>query len=177
MQRFVHRRSILRAVSFALPLALLAPVALADQPGQNGAPGTQPSVAEAPDAVDIFIGELEKRIIRSYYERQLVTYQQSPEWHEHEKNKGKKKNKHKGLPPGLAKKGTLPPGLAKQLARNGHLPPGLEKRSLPDDLLVELPPLQPGYKYVIVDDRVMLIQAASNLILDVLTVAALEVLD
>ena len=177
MQRFIHRRSVLRAMSFALPLALLAPAALADQPGQNGAPGTQPAVAEAPDAADIFIGELEKRIIRSYYERQLVTYQQSPEWHEYEKNKGKKKNKHKGLPPGLAKKGTLPPGLAKQLARNGHLPPGLEKRSLPDDLIVELPPLQQGYRYVIVDDRVMLIKAASNLILDVLTVAALDLLD
>jgi hypothetical protein len=153
MQHIVHRRSILRAMSFALPLIMLAPAALADQPGQNGAPGTQPSVAEAPDAVDIFIGELEKRIIRSYYERQLVTYQQSPEWHEHKKNKGKKKNKHKGLPPGL------------------------EKRSLPHDLIVELPPLQPGYKYVIVDDRVMLIRAASNLILDVLTVAALDLLD
>ena len=175
MQRFIHRRSILRALSFALPLAMLAPAALADQPGQNGAPGSQPSVAESPDAVDIFIGELERRIIRSYYERQLVVYQQSPEWHEHKKNKNK--NKHKGLPPGLAKKGTLPPGLAKQLARNGHLPPGLEKRSLPHDLIVELPPLQPGYQYVIVDDRVMLIRAASNLILDVLTVAALDLLD
>ena len=91
--------------------------------------------------------------------------------------KGQKKNKHKSLPPGLAKKGKLPPGIAKQLARNGHLPPGLEYRSLPQDLIVELPPLQPGYKYVIVDDRVMLIKAASNLILDVLTVAALDLLD
>jgi hypothetical protein len=132
--------------------------------------------ADSPSVGDIFIGELEKRIIRSYYERQLVTYRQSPEWHEYEKRKGKKKNKHKGLPPGLAKKGTLPPGLAKQLARNGHLPPGLEYRSLPHDLIVELPPLQPGYVYRIVDDRVLLIRAASNLILDVLTVAALEVL-
>ena len=176
MQCFTHRRSVLRAMSLALPLALLAPVAFADQPGQNGAPGSQPSVAEV-DAADIFIGELEKRLIRSYYERQLVSYQQSPEWHEYEKNKGKKKSKHKGLPPGLAKKGTLPPGLAKQLARNGHLPPGLEYRALPHDLIVELPPLQPGYKYVILDDRVMLIKAASNLILDVLTVAALDLLD
>ena len=177
MQSSINRRSVLRAMSFALPLVLLAPAALADQPGQNGAPGSQPVVAEAPDAADIFIGELEKRLIRSYYERQLVTYQQSPEWHEYEKGKGKKKNKHKGLPPGLAKKGTLPPGLAKQLARNGHLPPGLEYRSLPHDLIVELPPLQAGYKYVIVDDRVMLIKAASNIILDVLTVAALDLLD
>jgi hypothetical protein len=177
MQRFVDRRSVLRVMSFALPLAMLAPAAFADQPGQNGAPGTQPSVAEAPDAVDIFIGELEKRIISSYYDRHLVAYQQSPEWHEYKKNKGNKKHKHKDLPPGLAKKGKLPPGIAKQLARNGHLPPGLEYRSLPHDLVVELPPLQPGYKYVIVDDRVMLIKAASNLILDVLTVAALDLLD
>jgi hypothetical protein len=174
MQRFIHRRSVLQAMSVALPLAMLAPAALADQPGQNGAPGSQPAVAEAPDAVGIFIGELEKRIIRSYYERQLVTYQQSPEY---EKNKGKKKNRHKGLPPGLAKKGKLPPGIAKQLARNNQLPPGLEYRPLPHDLIVELPPVQPGYKYVIVDDRVMLIKAASNIILDVLTVAALDLLD
>jgi hypothetical protein len=177
MQRLVHRRSVLRAMSFALPLAMLAPAALADQPGQNGAPGSQPSVAEAPDAVDIFIGELEKRIISSYYERHLVAYQQSPEWHEYEKNKGKKKNKHKSPPPGLAKKGKLPPGIAKQLARNNQLPPGLEYHPLPHDLVTELPPLQPGYRYVIVDDRVMLIKAASNIILDVLTVAALDLLD
>ncbi len=177
MLPFVHRRSLLRAMSFALPLAMLAPAAIADQPGQNGAPGTQPTVAAAPDAADIFIGELEQRIIRSYYDRQLAVYQQSPAWHDYEKNKGKKKHKHKDLPPGLAKKGALPPGLAKQLARNGHLPPGLEYRSLPHDLIVELPPLQAGYRYVIADDRVMLIKAASNLILDVLTVAALDLLD
>jgi hypothetical protein len=174
MQRFVHRRSVLRSLSLALPFAMLAPAALADQPGQHGAPGTAPSVAETPDAADIFIGELEKRIIRSYYERHLVVYQQSPEY---KNNKGNRKHKHKGLPPGIAKKGTLPPGIAKQLARNGQLPPGLDYRPLPRDLSVELPPLQPGYKYVIVDDRVMLIKAASNLILDVLTVAALDLLD
>lgn len=173
MQRYFHRRSVLQAMGMALPLVLLSPAASAEQPGQHGAPGTP--VAEAPDAGDIFIGELEKRLIASYYQRHLVAYQQSPEWHDYSKNKGKKK--HKGLPPGIAKKGTLPPGIAKQLARNGHLPPGLEYRPLPHDLIVQLPPLQPGYHYRIVDDRVLLIQAASNLILDVMTVAALEILD
>lgn len=175
MQHSVHRRSVLRAIGVALPLALLSQTAFADQPGQHGAPGAQPSVAEAPDAADIFIGELEKRIIASYYQRHLYAYQQSPEWREYKKSK--KKHKHKNLPPGLAKKGKLPPGIAKQLARNGHLPPGLDYHPLPHDLIVQLPPVQPGYRYVIVDDRVMLIQAASNLILDVLTVAALEILD
>jgi hypothetical protein len=177
MQRFVHRRSVLRAMSLALPVVMLSQAAWADQPGQNGAPGTHPSVAESPDAADIFIGELEKRLIASYYQRHLVAYQQTPEWHEYNKSKGKKKHKHKGLPPGIAKKGTLPPGIAKQLARNNRLPPGLEYHPLPHDLIVQLPPVQPGYRYVIVDNRVMLIKAASNLILDVLTVAALEILD
>ncbi|MEZ5832690.1 MAG: hypothetical protein R3D05_16065 [Dongiaceae bacterium] len=152
----------------------------AEQPGQSGAPGThstgtQAPASQTPDVADIFIGELEKRIISDYYRRHLNEWQQSPEGREYKK--GKNKNKHNGgLPPGLAKKGTLPPGLAKQLARNGHLPPGLEKRSLPNDLIVQLPPLQPAYRYVIVDNRVMLIKAASNLILDVLEVAALEIL-
>ena len=177
MQRFLHRRSVLRALGMSLPLALLSRATWADEPGQHGAPGMQPALAEAPDAAEIFIGELEKRIIASYYQRHLHAYQQSPEWHEYKKDKGKKKGKHKRLPPGIAKKGTLPPGIAKQLARNGHLPPGLDYQPLPHDLVVQLPPLQPGYRYVIVDDRVMLIQAASNLILDVLTVAALELLD
>lgn len=177
MQHLFHRRSFLRAVGLTLPLAVLPHAGWADQPGQHGAPGAQPSVAEAPSVGEIFIGELEKRIIASYYRRHLYAYQQSPEWHEYKKNKNKKKHKHKGLPPGIAKKGSLPPGIAKQLARNGRLPPGLDHHPLPHDLIVELPPLQPGYRYVIVDDRVMLIQAASNLILDVLTVAALEILD
>ncbi|HEV8388386.1 MAG TPA: hypothetical protein VGQ35_01010 [Dongiaceae bacterium] len=181
MQRFVHRPSILRAAGAALSLVLLSHAAAAEQPGQNGAPGTPPPAAQSPavqspDAVDIFIGELEKRIIGDYYQRHLYEWQQSPEGHEYGKHKNKK-NKHKGLPPGLAKKGTLPPGLAKQLARNGHLPPGLDYHPLPQDLVVQLPPLQPAYRYVIVDDRVMLIQAASNLILDVLEVAAIEILN
>jgi hypothetical protein len=177
MHHSVYRRAILGAIGIALPLALLSQAGLADQPGQHGAPGAQPSVAEAPDAADIFLGELEKRIIASYYQRHLVAYQQSPEYHEYNKGKGKKKHKHKGLPPGLAKKGKLPPGIAKQLARNHQLPPGLEYHPLPHDLVVQLPPLQPGYHYRIVDNRVLLIQAASNLILDVMTVAALEILD
>ncbi len=177
MQRFIQRRSVLRALGLTLPLALLSHAAWADEPGQRGAPGAQPALAEAPDAADIFIGALENRIIASYYQRHLYAYQQSPEWHEYKKNKGKNKKKNKGLPPGIAKKGTLPPGIAKQLARNGHLPPGLDYQPLPHDLVVQLPPLQPGHQYRIVDNRVLLIQAASNLILDVLTVAALEALD
>jgi hypothetical protein len=181
MLRSAHRRSVLRALAWgaALPIVALAPVAWADQPGQNGAPGTHPvEIAESPSVGDIFIGELEKRIIGDYYRRHLVAFEQSPEGRDYKKHKNKHNNGvgNGGLPPGIAKKGTLPPGIAKQLARNGQLPPGLEYHPLPRDLVVQLPPLQPGYRYTIVDDKVLLVQAASNLILDVLEVAALEIL-
>ena len=173
MQRLVRHRFVLAAVGLALPLALLSHAASADQPVRHGAAGVQ--VAESPDAVDIFIGELERRIISDYYSRHLHAYQQTPAYYE-SKQKGKK-HKHKSIPPGIAKKGTLPPGIAKQLARNHQMPPGLVYQPLPYDLVVQLPPLQPGYRYVVADNRVMLIQAASNFILDVLEVAALEALD
>jgi len=39
--------------------------------------------------------------------------------------------KHRGLPPGLAKRESLPPGLARQLHERGRLPPGLQKRLTP----------------------------------------------
>ena len=40
-------------------------------------------------------------------------------------------DKHRGLPPGLAKRHSLPPGLAKHLRERGRLPPGLQKRLTP----------------------------------------------
>lgn len=174
MTRLVHRRTVLRTAAAGLPFVLLPTVGWADQPGQHGAPGTQTSATQTPDVGDIFIGELEKRIIQDYYRRHLVAFEQSPEGRDYKKHK----NKHNGgLPPGLAKKGALPPGLAKQLARNGHLPPGLDYQPLPQDLIVQLPPLQQGYRYTIVDNKVLLVQAASNLILDALEVAALAILN
>ncbi len=52
----------------------------------------------------------------------------------------------RGLPPGLAKRGDLPPGLEKQLRRKGHLPPGLEKKmvAFPPVLVERLPPVPYG---------------------------------
>jgi hypothetical protein len=123
----------------------------------------------AAQVTTIILSEVEKRVIGDYYRHQYVAWVESEA-----SGKGKNKKKHGHLPPGLAKKGTLPPGLAKQLARNGTLPPGLAKRGLPDDLMVRLAPRPAGYEFILVDDRVMLIQAATNLILDVLVVAAAE---
>lgn len=147
-----------------LRLILIALVALVGGAGLQpaSAQGTDAVAAGEPDVVDIVFTEIERRIIRDYYDR---AYR---EW-----ATGKGKHKNQGLPPGLARKGSLPPGLAKQLVQNGTLPPGLAKR-LPSDL-VPLLPVRPDWQdVVIIDDKVMLIRRATNLILDIILVAAAE---
>ena len=71
------------------------------------------------------------------------------------------------LPPGLAKRETLPPGLERQMERNGTLPPGLQKRvqPLPQVCEGQLARLPGDLERVVYNRRVMLINADS-LILD-----------
>jgi hypothetical protein len=158
-----------------LPAALLfggligvGPCAAQSEPGAAGTSAGQPA---GPSVGEIIIDEAARRVLHDYYARNANA------WVVANPDQGggnkKQKNKHKKLPPGIAKKGSLPPGIAKQLVRNGQLPPGLEYRPLPPDLIVQLPPLAPDYRYVIADDRVMLIRAATNVILDILQVPAL----
>lgn len=84
------------------------------------------------------------------------------------KGKGQGKNKNKGLPPGLAKRQQLPPGLQNRLAKQGRLPPGLAKRDLPDDLQANLPPPQDGTDRIIAGNDVVLVDVATNAVLDIL---------
>jgi hypothetical protein len=71
------------------------------------------------------------------------------------------------LPPSLANAQALPPGIARKVARGGSLPPGIAKRYLPNDLAIQLPP-RPGYQWVVVGRDVLLIAAATSLIVDIL---------
>ena len=79
----------------------------------------------------------------------------------------KAKSSHNGLPPGLAKRDRLPPGLQKQIQRNGSLPPGLAKRGLPGDLRGRLPHRR-GQDYRVVGSDIVLVEIATNVILDVM---------
>jgi hypothetical protein len=122
-------------------------------------------IAEDPDLGDIIMSEIERRLIRSYYDRHYE------DWHS---GGG---NKNKSIPPGIAKKGGwLPPGIAKQLARGNYMPRDVVFYPLPYDLRNQLP-YRSGYDYYVVDDKVMLVQIGTNLILDVLTVAVIEAID
>jgi len=158
---------LLLPMVFGLVLAGFGGVAPAAAQSEPGAQPPGPSVGE------VVIDTVARRILHDYYARNANAWVVANPDEGGGNNKKKNKQKHKDLPPGIAKKGTLPPGIAKQLVRNGQLPPGLEYRSLPPDLIVQLPPLAPNYRYVIADDRVMLIQAATNVIMDILQVPAL----
>jgi hypothetical protein len=77
---------------------------------------------------------------------------------------------HRGLPPGLAKRGgDLPPGLQKQLMRNGTLPPGLQKRCQPFPVELErrLPALPPDYSRVSIGANILIVNRKTNVIADV----------
>lgn len=79
-----------------------------------------------------------------------------------------------GLPPGLAKRGgDLPPGLEKQLRRKGTLPPGLQKKLVPfpADLDARLGPVCGGCRRATLGTWALLIQDATNVILDIIDLA------
>jgi Ni/Co efflux regulator RcnB len=61
----------------------------------------------------------------------------------------------------------LPPGIAKKVARGGRLPPGIAKRYLPDDLDRRLRPLPAGTQRMVVGDDVLLVEAATGLVYDI----------
>ena len=74
-----------------------------------------------------------------------------------------------GLPPGLAKRDRLPPGLEKQLRERGTLPPGLQKKvqPLPIELERQLTRLPTGYRRVVIGNNVILMNATTALIYDI----------
>lgn len=68
------------------------------------------------------------------------------------------------LPPGLAKRQSLPPGLRKQLRERGELPPGLQKRLIPvpPPLIARLPPVPPYYQRYFAGDDLIIVDTRLN---------------
>jgi len=106
--------------------------------------GWQTTVADEIRPQAIFT-EDEIEIIQGYYRKHDV-----PTKKDHKKHK------------------TLPPGIAKNLERGKPLPPGIAKRYLPADLQEELPVAPEGYERIVIDDKILLIEIATQMIQDVL---------
>ncbi len=65
--------------------------------------------------------------------------------------------------------GALPPGIAKNLERGKPLPPGIAKQVLPSALVNTLPREPEGYERIIVAGKILLVEIATQVIVDVIT--------
>lgn len=76
----------------------------------------------------------------------------------------------KGCPPGLAKKnnGCMPPGQARKWDVGQPLPRGVAVYSVPQPVLVQLPPAPYGYRYARIGNDIVLVQQQNNLIVDII---------
>ncbi len=65
-------------------------------------------------------------------------------------------------------KKSLPPGIERNLARGKRLPPGIAKRSLPESLVKNLPPVHPGHERIVIAGKIILVEVATQIVRDVL---------
>lgn len=72
------------------------------------------------------------------------------------------------LPPGLAKKGKIPPGWEKKIGRGQRIPDDIWafRVPLPHEVLVKLPPPPPGVIHVRIQDRVLKVIEKTHEVLD-----------
>ena len=109
-----------------------------------------PTAAAADAGISVTFSDAEVRIITAWYDDHAP------------KKRGKGKH------------GGLPPGIAKNLARGKSLPPGIAKQHLPQELQRALPAAPAGFDRIIVDGKVLLVDAATQVIHDVLMDVVLD---
>jgi Ni/Co efflux regulator RcnB len=76
----------------------------------------------------------------------------------------------RSCPPGLAKKnnGCMPPGQARKWDVGQPIPRGVTVYSVPQPVLVQLPPAPYGYRYARIGNDIVLVQQQNNLIVDII---------
>lgn len=76
----------------------------------------------------------------------------------------------RNCPPGLARKnnGCLPPGQARKWDVGQPIPRGVTVYSVPQPVLVRLPPPPYGYRYARIGGDIVLVQQQNNIIVDII---------
>lgn len=101
--------------------------------------------------VQVVFSDGEASIIRAYYRDHAST------------------GNGNGMGKGMGKAGkSLPPGIAKNLQRGKPLPPGIAKQVLPNGLIHLLPPPPRGFERIVLAGKILLVEAATQVIHDVL---------
>lgn len=95
-------------------------------------------------SVRVVFSDQDRALIRDYYEE-----------------------RQRRLPPGLAKKGKIPPGHAKRFERGAPIPQGMPYRALPGDLERRLARLPDGYVRVILDTDIYIMNTRTRVVLDI----------
>lgn len=75
---------------------------------------------------------------------------------------------YRGLPPGLAKQGKVPPGHARKMQRGVPVPEGQAWRHLPRDLEDRLSRLPEGYVRIIIGADIGILEVRTRVVLDLL---------
>jgi len=127
---------------FLILLFLFSSLIVINACAEFHSPSGRVLIRDKDTSIDLRFTDADKYAIRDYYRR--------------------------NLPPGLAKRSTLPPGLQKQLQRKGSLPPGLSAEPLPHDLERKLSRLPEGYMRVRIETDIFIMRAATKEIIDVL---------
>lgn len=75
---------------------------------------------------------------------------------------------YRALPPGLAKKGKVPPGHAYRIQRNQPLPPGIGWTYLPAQLERQLSRLPDGYVRILIGGSVAILHVRTRVVVDLI---------
>ncbi len=114
-----------------------------------------PVRAQTTDITGQVFSTIEKKIIEDFFGKRASKAVSG------KKNKSKN-SKYKG------KSGELPPGLQKHIEKYGTLPPGLQRKQLPPGLAKRLGSTRSGLKRLIVGDDVLLVEAATGIVYDII---------
>lgn len=129
-----------RTLAMSLTLAVLASTLTACHPR----PYEDVRVHDR-DAVRVVFSERDRVLIRDYY-----------------------RGAYRGLPPGLAKKGKLPPGHAYRLRRNEGVPRGVTWERLPIEVERRLSPLPAGYARVVIGNDAAILNVQTRVVVDLI---------
>jgi Ni/Co efflux regulator RcnB len=136
----------------------------AEQKANKHADKQQDKAEKQREKGDKQVAKREREEIRpgSYFNDQHRTYARQY----YTQNYGQGRN----CPPGLAKKnnGCLPPGQAKKWDVGQPIPRGVTVYSVPQPVLVQLPPAPYGYRYARIGNDIVLVQQQNNLIVDII---------
>ena len=134
------KNPLVAAMLIACTLGWSASPAAAQERGRGRGEGKAAAPAVGKDVV-VIDRDGHRRVVTEYFSREV-------------------------LPPGLAKRQSLPPGLQKQLHERGRLPPGLDKQlvAVPGPLAARLPQLPPYYNRYFAGRDLIVVDSRTNTI-------------